>query len=158
MAEGDAIGCRASRFEVMDRGLDIAEEKQRRLFEAFSQVDESNARQPSDTSLGLAISQQFVLGMGGQQIGVESQLRQGPTFWFELPRAVIEQQPTEEGVEPDVDLQGLRVLLVDGEAASRAIAAGYLQRIGCLMEEAIDGHQAVDKFQPGQYDLILMDL
>ena len=120
MAEGDAIGCRASRFEVMDRGLDIAEEKQRRLFEAFSQVDESNARQPSDTSLGLAISQQFVLGMGGQQIGVESQLRQGPTFWFELPRTVIEQQPTEEGVEPDVDLQGLRVLLVDGEAASRA--------------------------------------
>jgi len=71
---------------------------------------------------------------------------------------VTEQQPTEEGVEPDVDSQGLRVLLVDGEAANRAIAAGYLQRIGCLMEEAIDGHQAVDKFQPGQYDLILMDL
>ena len=109
-----------------------------------------------DTGLGVAISQQFVLGMGGQQIGVESQLRQGPTFWFELPRAVIEQQPTEEGVEPDVDLQGLQVLLVDGEAANRAI--GYLQRISCLMEEAIDGHQAVDKFQPGQYDLILMDL
>ena len=53
---------------------------------------------------------------------------------------MTEQQPTEEGVEPDVDSQGLRVLLVDGEAANRAIAAGYLQRISCLMEEAIDGH------------------
>ena len=68
-------------FEAMDRGLGIAEEEQQRLFEAFSQVDESNTRQHSDTGLGLAISQQFVLGMGGQ-IGVESQLGQGPTFWF----------------------------------------------------------------------------
>ena len=69
------------RFEAMDRGLGIAEEEQQRLFEAFSQVDESNTRQHSDTGLVLAISQQFVLGMGGQ-IGVESQLGQGPTFWF----------------------------------------------------------------------------
>ena len=51
----------------MDSGLDIAEAEQRRLFEAFSQVDESNARQHSDTGLGLAISQQFVLGIGGSR-------------------------------------------------------------------------------------------
>ena len=147
------------RFEVIDRGPGIAEEEQQRPFEAFRQMDESNTRQHSGTRLGLAISQQFVLGMGGH-IGVESQLGQGTTFWFELPLPVAsdQQQPTEEGTELDVDLQDLRVLLVDDEAANRTIAAGYLQKVGCLVEEATDGHQAVDKFQPGQYDLILMDL
>ena len=147
------------RFEVIDHGLGIAEEEQQRLFESFSQVDESNTRQHSGTGLGLAISRQFVLGMGGH-IGVESQLGQGTTFWFELPLPVVDdqQQPTEEEAEPDVNLQGLRVLLVDDEAANRAIAAAYLQRVGCQVEEAANGQQALDRFQPGQYDLILMDL
>ena len=60
--------------------------------------------------------------------------------------------------EEGVDLQGLRVLVVDDEAVNRSIASEYLQRVGCVVQIAHDGQQAVDMFQPGQLDLVLMDL
>merc|ERR1711964_879886 len=96
---------------------------QERLFEAFSQLDESDTRPQGGTGLGLAISRQFVRGMGGQ-MGVESQLGQGATFWLELPLPITEVQPP---VDEDrrqveeidlVDLQGIRVLVVDDEAVN----------------------------------------
>ena len=72
--EGDRL-----RFEVIDQGPGIAQEQQQRLFEAFSQLDESNTRRHGGSGLGLTISRQFVQGMGGQ-MGVESQLGIGSTF------------------------------------------------------------------------------
>jgi len=147
------------RFEVIDRGPGIAEEEQERLFEAFSQLDESNTRQYGGTGLGLAISMQFVLGMGGQ-MGVESRVDQGSIFWLELPLPATESSipAAVDSVAEEVRLEGCRVLIVDDEAVNRAIAGAYLQRAGCQVEEAVDGRQAVEMFQAGEYDLILMDL
>ena len=151
------------RLEVVDTGpgIDEEEQEQERLFEAFSQLDESDTRPQGGTGLGLAISQQFVQGMGGQ-MGVESQLGQGATFWLELPLPVTDVRlPLDADIteaEEGVDLQGLRVLVVDEEVVNRSIASEYLQRIGCVVQIAHDGQQAVDMFQPGQLDLVLMDL
>jgi CheY-like chemotaxis protein/HPt (histidine-containing phosphotransfer) domain-containing protein/anti-sigma regulatory factor (Ser/Thr protein kinase) len=147
------------RFEVIDRGPGIAEQEQQRLFEAFSQLDESHTRQYGGSGLGLAISLQFVQGMGGQ-MGVESRVGQGSTFWLELPLPATE-APTPvavDSVTEEVSLEGCRVLIVDDEAVNRAIAGGYLRRAGGQVEEAVDGQQAVEMFQAGEYDLILMDL
>ena len=158
--EGDRL-----RFEVIDQGPGIAQEQQPRLFEAFSQLDESNTRRHGGSGLGLAISRQFVQGMGGQ-MGVESQLGLGSTFWFELPMAVVEMEagieatPTSVVTEDatELDLSGRRALVVDDEAVNRLLAGRLLEGLGCQVEQAVDGQQALDRFQVGRYDLILMDL
>jgi CheY-like chemotaxis protein/HPt (histidine-containing phosphotransfer) domain-containing protein/anti-sigma regulatory factor (Ser/Thr protein kinase) len=147
------------RLEVVDTGPGIPAEEQQRLFEAFSQLDETDIRPQGGTGLGLAISRQFVQGMGGQ-LGLESRVGQGSTFWLELPLPATEAPiPTVvDSVMEEVSLEGCRVLIVDDEAVNRAIAGAYLRRAGGQVEEAVDGQQALEMFQAAEYDLILMDL
>ncbi len=93
------------RFEVKDTGVGIAEDQQQRLFEAFTQVDESISRGQGGSGLDLSISRQFVRGMG-TQIGLESQLGQVSTFWFQLPLTSmeVEQEVREEASLVEIDL------------------------------------------------------
>ena len=92
---------------------------------------------------------------------MESQLGQGATFWLELPLPVTELPPLvdeDRRQVEEVDLQGVRVLVVDDEAVNYRLASEYLQQAGCEVQIANDGLQALDMFQPGQLDLVLMDL
>ncbi len=73
-----------TRFEVVDEGIGIQNEKLQQVFEPFIQVDDSKARLFEGAGLGLALCQQLVKSMGGR-IGVDSQPGAGSTFWFELP-------------------------------------------------------------------------
>lgn len=72
------------RFEVRDSGIGIPREILTRLFSPFTQADTSTSRRHGGAGLGLSISRRLVELMGGE-IGVESQIDQGSTFWFELP-------------------------------------------------------------------------
>jgi signal transduction histidine kinase len=72
------------RFEVSDTGIGIAKEKQSQLFEIFSQVDGSSTRAYDGMGMGLAVAKMFTENMGGQ-IGVNSELGQGSTFWINIP-------------------------------------------------------------------------
>jgi signal transduction histidine kinase/CheY-like chemotaxis protein/HPt (histidine-containing phosphotransfer) domain-containing protein len=104
------------RFEVTDTGIGISPEQQSRLFEAFAQADASTTRKYGGTGLGLAISARLVRMMGGE-IGVDSKLGQGSTFWFTVPLGHTEEHPQRQ----PTDLRGLRVLCVDDNAVNRAI-------------------------------------
>jgi len=149
------------RFDIIDTGIGIAENQRERLFRSFTQAEEGTTRRYGGTGLGLAISREFVTTMGGQ-IGVESQLEVGSTFWFELLLPPTETELAVEALlmEPTVEtgLSGLRVLVVDDDQVNRVVAARHLAQMGCQTEEAVNGREAVDMFRPDRYDLILMDL
>ncbi len=72
------------RFDVQDFGIGIAPEYHQSVFEAFSQVDETMAREFEGSGLGLAICKQLVTILGGE-IGVESEVGRGSTFWIRIP-------------------------------------------------------------------------
>src|SRR5262249_4543440 len=99
------------KIAVRDSGIGIPQERIDRLFKSFSQIDASTTRKFGGTGLGLAISQRIVELMGGQ-IGVESIVGQGSTFWFTV-RLPKRQGAPSKSRKPNVDLHGLRVLAVD---------------------------------------------
>ncbi len=109
------------RFEVSDTGLGISEEAQSRIFDEFSQADDSTTRKHGGSGLGLAISRQLVEMMGGQ-LQVKSALGQGSTFSFECK---FDKQPAASAVPvhemPLGALTGLRTLIVESSAVSRGI-------------------------------------
>ncbi len=105
------------RFEVHDTGIGISREARARLFEAFSQADDSTTRRYGGTGLGLAISKQLVELMKGA-IGVDNAPKQGSIFWFTVSFDKRRVDPDAPGHRQHT-LEGLRVLVVDEEEESR---------------------------------------
>ena len=117
------------RFAVKDSGLGIPPEAHQRIFEAFSQADGTTTRRFGGTGLGLTIVKELVTLMQGQ-IGVESQVGQGSTFWF---TAVFERQPPTAAEEsPEHALLQRRILVVDDTPANREILDDHLRSWGAI--------------------------
>jgi len=154
-------GALVLRFEIVDTGIGIAPEALGRLFESFSQADESITRKHGGTGLGLAICQSLVTLMGGE-IGVRSTLGRGSTFWFTVPFARARQRALASRQVPDkVGLaarKGSRVLVVDDNRTNRRIMGELLGSIGLAVVEAQDGLEAVEAVAAAAFDLVLMDL
>ncbi|MBP6902484.1 MAG: PAS domain S-box protein [Burkholderiaceae bacterium] len=154
------------RFEVHDTGPGIAEADQQRLFQPFTQADESITRRYGGTGLGLSICRELCLLMGGR-IGVASRPGAGSCFHVELPLPASQPAagvPDEAASgEADARLAGARVLLVEDNAVNLMIAEALLGQWGLQVETAEDGLQALDAVaraaQAGRpYDLVLMDV
>ena len=127
------------RFSVRDTGVGIAPEKTGILFDKFSQVDSSTARQYGGSGLGLAISKQLAELMGGA-IGVESASGLGSEFWFTV-RLGKQARGPEQG--PSAVLRGVRALIVDANSASRTAMASKLSASGAYPETAADNAEAL---------------
>ncbi|MBC7667019.1 MAG: MASE1 domain-containing protein [Gemmatimonadaceae bacterium] len=144
------------RFEIVDTGVGIAIEQQGRLFQRFSQVDGSASRAYAGAGLGLAISKALVELMGGR-IGVDTALGHGSAFWLELGAPQVEAYDLPEA-QPAAEPGAARILLVDDHPMNREIGAALLALVGCRVETADNGQQAVAMAARGGYDIILMDI
>jgi signal transduction histidine kinase/ActR/RegA family two-component response regulator len=149
------------RFEVQDTGIGIAADKLTSLFQAFGQADVSTTRKYGGTGLGLAITRRLAQLMGGD-VGVESELGKGSTFWFTAKlgfgKGIQPQQAATADAQAVPDYAGLRVLLVEDNEINREVAAALLSRIGVVVDMAEDGRIAVSMVAANAYDLILMDI
>ncbi|OYV01295.1 MAG: hypothetical protein CFE45_05480, partial [Burkholderiales bacterium PBB5] len=132
------------RFEVHDTGPGIDAATQGRLFQPFSQADDSTSRRYGGTGLGLSICHELATLMGGR-VGLHSTPGQGSCFHAELPLppALAAQTPPPD-VQQDVGrLRGARVLLVEDNAVNMMISVALLEQWGIQVTQAIDGPQAL---------------
>jgi CheY-like chemotaxis protein len=153
------------RVEVTDQGIGINPEQQARLFQAFTQVDNSDTRKYGGTGLGLVIAQRIARLMGGD-VGVISELGRGSTFWatVRLRHALIE-PPLESNPQSPAaintlrrNFQSSRVLLVEDEPINREVMLYLLEDAGLAVDVAVNGEEALWMAVGGDYAIILMDI
>ena len=148
-------GC--MRFSVTDTGIGIAPEAQSKVFESFTQADATTTRKYGGTGLGLWICKHLVELMGGE-IGIESELGKGTTFWFVIPAILLPEKNIQKVVEKSLPVvRPLKVLVADDNSVNRLVAVNFLQSLGHSTKEAKNGREAVDLLAAQVFDFVLMD-
>ncbi len=145
-------------FKVSDTGIGIPEDKIGGLFDAFFQVEESYSRNYQGAGLGLSISKQLVLLMGGQ-IGVTSRIGEGSCFSVTL--AFEEARTQEKSPAPQVIGQAsrdIRVLVAEDDKVSRLVLTRQLEKKGYLVVAVTNGAEALAALRQECFEAILMDI
>ena len=175
-------GEKTLRFSVRDTGVGIPLERQKAIFEKFTQADGSTTRQYGGTGLGLSITCQLAELMGGF-VDLVSAPGEGSTFSFEIPlkkcsdlelielrKENQEQQTNSRGEETSTETKNkvkdtagthdchMNVLVVEDNPVNQRLASLLISKEGCQVAVAGDGLQALDRLKEERYDLILMDV
>ena len=153
-------------FGISDQGVGIPKDKQSKIFDIFSQADDSTTRRFGGTGLGLAISKRLVEMMGGR-IWVESEEGKGSTFYFTANFKIVKQataalpelDSTSEINEEFIrkNLKGIKVLLAEDNVVNQKITIKLLEKVNWQVETVENGKDAVERYQNSTFDLILMD-
>ncbi|WP_221307369.1 ATP-binding protein [Rhabdobacter roseus] len=149
-------------FSVEDTGIGIPAEKQKLIFERFTQIDSSATRGFSGTGLGLAISKR-ILELQGVTLRVASEVGVGSTFYFTQTFPLAHELPTEKPSPPPVTasekpLEGVSILVVEDNSMNILVVQNFLKRWGAESEVAKNGQEALDLLDPSRHQLVLMDL
>jgi signal transduction histidine kinase/ligand-binding sensor domain-containing protein/CheY-like chemotaxis protein/HPt (histidine-containing phosphotransfer) domain-containing protein len=153
----------SAHITISDTGIGMDAATVARIFEPFTQADESTSRRFGGSGLGLAICRELAELMGGR-ITVESSPGVGSKFHVMLPLELRAAQPPVSGTAAAAasgvvaDAIGGHVLLVEDEAVNAEVARGYLETLGCTSVWAKDGAEALARSATDRFDLILMDL
>ena len=143
---------------VIDTGIGIAKEQQKKIFEAFSQEDVSTTRKFGGTGLGLSISLHLINLMGGA-LKLESEVGKGSTFYFDIPVDVCStkvQESTTTEEYGDIQIQG-HVLVVEDNKTNQMLLGMILDDNGLSYDIADNGAEGILKYKHNKYDVILMD-
>lgn len=167
----DEDGKKTIRISVKDTGIGIPEEHLEDIFEMFVQVDSSINRRYGGTGLGLGIARALI-GMMGGTISVASVLNKGSEFTFTMrltegkdlsdTRPTGGGDPTRPGMGHDAageDLPGsVSVLVAEDNSVSQKLLSILLGKMGCTVDLALNGREAIENLKRKSYDVVLMDV
>lgn len=144
-------------LSVTDTGSGISKQDQEKLFKPFSQT--YIGKQVTGSGLGLMICRELVLRMKGK-IKLFSQLDEGTTLVVSLPVLLNDKQNEEVAFSRSEALvpTSLSILIADDHPNNRLLLRRQLEQFGYLIDDAIDGQQALSLIQDGDYDLLITDI
>jgi PAS domain S-box-containing protein len=153
-------GIERIRFEVIDTGIGIDSDSQKKIFSAFIQADTSTTRRYGGSGLGLSICKRLVELMNGS-LGVESQPGAGSKFWFEVPLEKIqspqpENKPRSAYEKPKTG-KTFRILVAEDNAINQKVIKRLLKSLGFQADFVTTGKQALTRLKKVNYHLIFMD-
>jgi len=147
-------------FSIKDTGIGIPEDKLDIIFKRFTQADSSTTRKFGGTGLGTAISKSLAEAMGGS-IWAESELGKGSTFHFTVKLETAKTAKKGKGTKEKEAIhweRPLKILVAEDSRENLDIILIHLKKTPHLVDTAENGKVAVEKFQSGDYDLVLMDM
>ncbi len=155
-------------FSVTDTGIGISDNAKEKLFQPFTQANNSTSRKYGGTGLGLIITKHLVEMMGGT-VDVESEPGRGSTFWFtatflkrqrRVQSSAAKQQTSTTVLTRDLNIRSdARILLVEDFPTNQKVACAILDKLGFKSVDVVqNGLEAVEAAQTGRYHLILMDV
>lgn len=149
-------------FSVSDTGIGIDESQINKLFESFSQADESTTRRFGGTGLGLSICKNLVELMGGT-ISIDSTYGEGSTFFFSIDLQVIDEEFLKTTIfkEEPLDeslIKNRKILFVEDHELNREIGEELLVDMGLQVVLAINGIDALNKIETEDFDCIITDI
>lgn len=148
------------KFSVSDTGIGIPEEKQKKLFQSFTQAESDTSSKYGGTGLGLSISKKLVELQNGE-IGMKSIEGMGSTFWFTISFEV-----SDKTFLPDMnkingrlkDMSGIKILMAEDDKMNQFVMKQIIAKWNGILDIAHNGKEAIKKLEKNEYDLVLMDL
>ena len=149
------------RFAVRDTGIGIKQESLQKLFQPFTQADATTTRNYGGTGLGLSIVRRLVEMMGGE-VGADSELGRGSTFWFVLPLTCVAKSDSTVIRSAEQHSTPRRILIVDDNHTNRRVLLGQLEYAGYEVDAASNGSDALRLMNQAvvdnrAFELVLVD-
>ena len=152
--------CLELKFKISDTGIGIPLEKQKEIFEVFTQASTSITREYGGTGLGLAITKMLVEKQGGR-IEVISQPNEGTTFsvYLKFKKSEKNQLLELNVISTNINsLEGVNVLVVEDNLINQNIVSRLLTKWNAITDTAENGKVAIQKVKENKYQIVLMDL
>ena len=147
-------------FIVRDTGIGIPGNKHKEIFESFTQADVDTTRKYGGTGLGLSITKKLI-NKFNSELMLESEVGKGSTFHFTVEMAINANRKmyiNEDQTKKLEQLNGVQVLVAEDNPVNLSVAKRFLQKWGITVTEATNGREAVEKYKPGYFDVLLLDL
>lgn len=145
-------------FAVQDSGIGIPQSEQDKIFAMYYQVEDEHGGKPATgTGIGLAVSARIAEAMGGS-LSVESEPHHGACFTLDVCAPEVVTETSEAQEEEEWLLPALHILLVEDIELNVVVARSVLENLGCSIDVAMTGQEALDLFEPDEFDMVLLDI